>query len=66
MSRQPKPPKSREGCVIHPDGHISDAEFHEPILTSISPEAEARLKELSKERARRAGLWEAEVKKLFD
>jgi hypothetical protein len=64
--RGPKKPKSSEGCVVHSDGRITGAEFHEPILSGIVPEAEARLKEMSKEHARRVGLSEAEVKKLYD
>jgi hypothetical protein len=64
-SRKAKVPKSREGCMVHPDGRISDAEFHEPILSGISPEGEARITEISKEYARRAGLSEEEIKKLY-
>jgi hypothetical protein len=47
-SRKAKAPESREGCIVHPDGRISDAEFHEPILSGISARAEARIKEISK------------------
>jgi hypothetical protein len=64
-SRKAKAPESREGCIVHPDGRISDAEFHEPILSGISPEGEARIREISKEYARRAGLSEEEIKKLY-
>ena len=64
-SRETKVPKSREGCVIHPDGRISDAEFNEPILSGISKEAEARIREMDKEIGRRAGLSEDEIKKLY-
>lgn len=60
-----KAPKSREGCIIHPDGRISDAEFHEPILAGITSDVEARLKEMSRERARQASLSEVEIKKLY-
>jgi hypothetical protein len=60
-----KIPKSREGCFVYADGHIGDAEFHEPILSGISPEGEARIRENSKEYARRAGLSEEEIKKLY-
>ncbi len=64
--RRPRKPKSREGCIVHPDGCVSDAEFHEPILAGITPHAEAHLKEMSKERARRLGLSEDEIKKLYE
>jgi integrase len=58
-------PKSREGCIIHRDGRISDAEFHEPILSRIGAGAEAPIIEVSKEYARRVGLSEEEIKKLY-
>jgi hypothetical protein len=60
-----KAQKSREGCIIHTDGRISDAEFHEPILSGINAEAEAPIIEISKEYARRVGLSEEEIKKLY-
>jgi hypothetical protein len=41
-------PKNREGCIVHPDGRISDAEFHEPILSGIGPEGEAHIIEIGK------------------
>jgi DNA-binding FadR family transcriptional regulator len=58
-------PNSREGYIVHPDGRISDAEFHEPILSGISAGDEARVREVSKEYARRAGLSEEEIKKFY-
>jgi hypothetical protein len=58
-------PNSREGCIVHPDGRISDAEFHEPILSHIGAGAEAPIMEVSKEYARRVGLSEEEIKKLY-
>jgi hypothetical protein len=60
-----KASKRREGCIVHPDGRASDAEFHAPILSGISFEGEARIREVGKERARRAGLSEEEIKKLY-
>jgi hypothetical protein len=59
-SRRPKAPKSREFCVVHPDGRISDAELHEPILAGDHPIAD----EIGKEAARWAGLSEEEITKL--
>lgn len=52
---------TREFCVLHPDGRISDAELHEPILAGDHPEADA----VGREAARRAGLSEDEIKKLY-
>jgi hypothetical protein len=63
-SNRGKAPKSREGCIVHPDGRISDVEFHEPILSGISAGGEARIREVSKKYARRAGLSEEEIEKL--
>jgi hypothetical protein len=63
--RKAKAPKSIEGCIVHPDGRISDAEFHEPILSGISTDREARVSEIGKECARRAGLSEDDIEKLY-
>jgi hypothetical protein len=60
-SRRPKAPKSREFCVVHPDGRISDAELHEPILAGDHLVVD----EIGREVARRAGLSEDEIKKLY-
>jgi hypothetical protein len=60
-----KAAKSREGCIVHPDGRISDAEFHEPILSRIGAGAEAPIIEVGKKYARRVGLSEEEIKKLY-
>jgi hypothetical protein len=60
-----KAPKSREGCIVYPDGRISDVEFHKPTLSGINAEAEARIREVGKKYARRAGLSEQEIKKLY-
>jgi hypothetical protein len=43
----------REGCIVHPDGRISYAQFHEPILSGISAGDEKRIREVSKEYAPR-------------
>jgi hypothetical protein len=60
-SRRPEAPKSREFCIVYPDGRVSDAELHEPILAGDHPIAGV----IGKEVARRAGLSEAEIKKLY-
>jgi DNA-binding FadR family transcriptional regulator len=60
-----KAQKSREGCIVHPNGRISDAEFHEPIFTGIRAGDEARIREVSKQYARRAGLSEEEIEKFY-
>jgi hypothetical protein len=31
-SHRAKARKSREFCIVHADGHVADAELHEPIL----------------------------------
>jgi hypothetical protein len=64
-SNRGKAPKGREGCIVHPDGRISDAEFHEPILSNISAKDKARITEVGKEYAHRAGLSEEEIKKFY-
>jgi hypothetical protein len=64
-SNRSKAQKSREGCIVHPGGRISDAEFHEPILSGITSDVEAQLKKMSRERARQASLSEHEIKKLY-
>ena len=61
-SRRIKPPKSREFCVVHPDGRISDAELHEPILAAGDHSIAG---EIGKNVARRAGLSEDAIKKLY-
>jgi integrase len=60
-----KASKGRERYIVHPDGRASDAEFHEPILSGISLKGEARIREVGKECARRLGLSEQEIKKLY-
>jgi hypothetical protein len=49
-------------CFVHPDGRTSDAELHEPILQH-GDDIQAR--EIGKNVARRAGLSEAEIDKLY-
>ena len=59
-----KEAKSGEFCVRHPDGCISDGELHEAILNN--PKADTATREIGKAVARRAGLSEEEIKKLYD
>jgi hypothetical protein len=54
----------REFCVVHPDGRVSDAELHEPILDN--PKAEAAIRDVGKAIAQGADLSEQEIKKLFE
>jgi hypothetical protein len=51
--------------VVYPYRHISDAELNDPMLSKISPEPDARIREISKEVARRAGLSDDDIKKLY-
>ena len=62
-SRRHKAPKGREFCVVHPDGRVTDAELHEPILQQGGDDIPSR--EIGKNFARRAGLSDAEIKKLY-
>jgi hypothetical protein len=48
------------------DGKPQDKDLHEPILSGIDRAAEARVRKIGKKVARRAGLTEAEIKKLYD
>jgi hypothetical protein len=47
------------------DGKPQDKYLHEPILTGIDRAAEARVRNIGKKVARRVGLTEAEIKKLY-
>jgi hypothetical protein len=47
------------------DGKPQDKHLHEPILSGIDRDAEARARNIGKEAARRAGLTEVEIKKLY-
>jgi integrase len=58
-------PIARAPGALCPHGRISDDEFHKPILSGISARAEARIREISKQYAYRAGLTEEEIKKLY-
>ena len=55
------PKKSREFFYRDKDGEPQDKDLHEPILSGISPEAEARVREIGKKYARKAGLTEEEI-----
>ena len=54
---------TREFCVLHPDGRISDAELHEPILQAGDDRAG---REISRKIAKQAGLSEDQIKKMYD
>jgi hypothetical protein len=56
--------KHGEFVLIRADAHLSDAEIHEPILNN--PAAGKAAKEIGKKAARRAGLSEEEIRKLYD
>ena len=49
--------------MVHPDGRVSDAELHEPILSGIDRDADARVRNIGKQQARKAGLTEAEIER---
>lgn len=54
--------KAREFCVKHSDGKTTDAELHEPILRSGNDNTARRV---GRKIARKAGLTESEIKKLY-
>ena len=56
--------KSREFFYKDKDRKLQDKDLHEPILSGIDRDAEARVRNAGKEIARRAGLTEVEIKKL--
>jgi len=58
--------KNKEFFYNDKDGKPQDKDLHEPILSGIDRAAEARVRNIGKEAARRAGLTEAEIKKLYD
>jgi hypothetical protein len=47
------------------DGKLKDKDLHEPILSGIDRDADARVRNIGKQAARRAGLTEAEIKKFY-
>jgi len=57
--------KSREFFYKDKDRKLQDKDLHEPILSGIDRDAEARVRNAGKEIARRAGLTEVEIKKLY-
>ena len=57
--------KSKEFFYKDTDGRPQDKELHEPILSSIDRDAEGRVRKIGKEQARKAGLTEAEIKRLY-
>jgi hypothetical protein len=46
LARKAKP-KLGEFCVVHPDGSVTDAELHEPILAAVDDE---KLVQINRER----------------
>jgi hypothetical protein len=46
-------------------GGLAPKDLHEPILSGIDREAEAHVRNIGKEAARRAGLTETEIKDLY-
>jgi hypothetical protein len=58
--------KNKEFFYKDKDGKPQDKDLHEPILSGIDRAAEARVRNIGKKVARRVGLTEAEIKKLYD
>ncbi|MGO9326903.1 MAG: hypothetical protein ACLQJ0_02155 [Steroidobacteraceae bacterium] len=57
--------KSKEFFYTDKDGKPQDKELHNPILSGIDRDADARVRNIGKEQARKAGLTEAEITKLY-
>jgi hypothetical protein len=57
--------RSREFFYKDKDGKPQDKDLHQPILSSIDRDAEARVRNIGKEQARKVGLTEAEIEKLY-
>jgi hypothetical protein len=59
------PGKNKEFFYKDKDGKLQDKDLHAPILLGIDRDAEARVRTIGKEAARRAGLTEAEIDELY-
>lgn len=59
------PEKGNELFYRDKDGKKQDAALHEEILAGIDRDAEARVRNIGKKQARKAGLTEAEIRKLY-
>jgi hypothetical protein len=57
--------KSNEFFYLDKDGKKQDAALHEEILAGIDRGDAARLKNASKQRARKAGISDAMIRKLY-
>jgi hypothetical protein len=57
--------KNKEFFYKDKDGKLQDKDLHAPILLGIDRDAEARVRTIGKEAARRAGLTEAEIDELY-
>jgi hypothetical protein len=62
---EPMSAKSGEFFYKDKNGKPQDKDLHEPILSGIDRDAEARVRSIGKEQARKAGLTEAEIEKLY-
>jgi hypothetical protein len=59
------PGKNNEFFYKDKDGKLQDKDLHAPILLGIDRDADARVTNIGKKAARRAGLSEAEIKRLY-
>ncbi len=57
--------KSKEFFYKDKDGKPRDRDLHEPILSSIDRDAEARVRNIGKEQARKIGISEAMIRRLY-
>ncbi len=56
-------PRSLEGCIVHPDGSVSDEEFHAGILDN--PEAERALAEANVKLAVELGMTGEQARRVY-
>jgi hypothetical protein len=57
--------KNKEFFYKDKDSELQDKNLHEPILSGIGRDADARVRNIGKEAAGRAGLAEAKIDKLY-
>ncbi len=57
--------KSNEFFYKDKDGKPQDKDLHNPILSGIDHDAEARVRNIGKEQARKIGISEAMIRRLY-
>ncbi len=57
--------KNKEFFYTDKDGKPQDKDLHDPILSRIDHDAEARVRNIGKEQARKIGISEAMIRRLY-